>query len=74
MLLQHTEAWSRCDQLRYLHVSGGEVNISFELLTKRPDNGKTDAFVTACYHGDLGGHVCSRKDSQSMNSKKTNEQ
>lgn len=37
-------------------VSGGKVNIALELLAERPDNGQTDALVTACYYGNFGRH------------------
>lgn len=62
MILQYTEAWSRCFQVRYLHISGREVNVSLELLAKRSDDGQTDAFVASRYHGNLGGHVCPQRD------------
>ena len=43
---------------RYLHVSGGQVNVSLVLLAERSDDGQTDALVAARYYDNLGGHFC----------------
>lgn len=59
IITTHTQV---TQQVRYLHVSGGEVNISLELLAERSDDGQADALVAACYYGDLGGHVCLEMD------------
>lgn len=51
---------ARCSQVSYLHVSGGDVDVSLVLLAERSDDGQADALVAARYHGDFDRHVCSQ--------------
>lgn len=47
--------------MRNLHVSGGEVNVSLELLAEVLDDGQADALVTTGYHCNPAGHVCPQR-------------